>query len=476
METNIKIITLDMFPTGTYQQLYSRPYTAEVHGHALDNLASRIERVTRTNPTTRIDGALISSISPDIIQPSAGWESTLDIPYGWTQTRFLFTMEVMVSTQLSQEVYYFNGYTEFFDTSYAGNIDPNMAFFINSYIRVSRISDPYSPEGYRDHITDSAQVINGRIQSQGSHVLYGIRPEDVLTGIQSSYLSQTYSHLKNDQFDDFRINKANENIRSRRSNGTPSTFLANVIDGYRSASILADFGQGTEDIYSRAIQHSHEPSPSENPFIRAVGNVTGIPGITNFTLAQLELIDPDFPVNVHQVDKAVPLSHHDEFSPWHGTDQVTHMATRIRTSIAGLITDCMLKSITMTCDSHGAMGRPEVTIHGGHGVSSAIDASYFVNFQRRFELEILPDLTSDGRVQVSFFADIDLWGDSVVHVSINGRQSEPFCIPSWCDSMVAPVSTVNEENYAGMINSIETVINHSLGVAKHSGVIVNNSI
>ena len=123
METTIRVIQFDAFPTGTYQPLYSRPYVAEIHGHALDDLANRIERVTRTNPTTRIDGSLISSLSQSIIQPSASWESQLEIPYGWNQTRYRFTLTVMVSTHLGSEVYYFNGYTEYFDPSYGGNID-----------------------------------------------------------------------------------------------------------------------------------------------------------------------------------------------------------------------------------------------------------------------------------------------------------------------------------------------------------------
>ena len=476
METSIKIIRIELFPTGTYQPLYSRPYTAEIHGHVLDDLATRIERVTRTNPTTRIDGSLISSLSHSIIQPSASWESKLDIPYGWSETRYLFTMEVMVSTHLSSEVYYFNGYTEYFDHSFGGHIDPQMKFFINSYIRVARINDPYSPEGYRDQITDSAQVINGRIQSGGAPSLYGMRPEDVLTGIQSSYLSQTYSHLNDNQFSDFRINKANENIRSRRSNGTPAAYLAHVIDGYRSASMLADFGQGTEDIYSRAIQHSHEPAPSENPFIRAIGNVTGQPGVTSFTPSQLELIDPDCILNIHEVGQAVRLTHQDDFAPWSGTDDITHMANRIRSSIAGLLTDCMMNSVVISCDSHTVSGQPDITIHYGEGVSSAVDRTYYTNLQRRFAAEVLPDLTNDGRVHVNFFAEIDLWADSVINVSIDGSKQESFCIPSWCDSMVAPVSTVVEGSFNGIINGIETVINHSLDVAKYSGGVINNAI
>lgn len=475
METSIKVIRVEVFPTGTYNPLYSRPYTAEVHGYALDDLANRIQAVAHRNPTARIDGSLISSLAPDIIQPSAGWEAQLNIPNGWGETRYRFTMEVMVSTRLGSEVYFFNGYTEYFDPSYGNHIDPNMALFINSYIRVTRVSDPYSPTGYRDQITDSAQVINGRIQSN-SNVLYGIRPEDVLTGIQSSYLSRTYEHLGEGQYSDFRINKQHENIRSRRSNGTPSSFLATVIDGYRSASMLAEFGQGSEDIYSRAIQHAHEPSPSENPFIRALGNVTGIPGTAVFTLAQLDLIDPDYPVNMHQVGPTVSLRHKDEFAPWHGTDNITHMATRIRGAVAGLLTDCMMRSVVISCDSHTVNGQPDVQIHYGEGVSSAVDDTFLVNLQRRMLLEVIPDLTSAGRVHVTFFAEIDLWGDSVVNVSVDGSQTEPFCIPSWCDSMVAPVSTTNNDNYNGVLNGIESVINHSLDVAKHSGAIINNAI
>ena len=41
METTIRVIQFDAFPTGTYQPLYSRPYVAEIHGHALDDLANR---------------------------------------------------------------------------------------------------------------------------------------------------------------------------------------------------------------------------------------------------------------------------------------------------------------------------------------------------------------------------------------------------------------------------------------------------
>ena len=53
-QSALKLVSLILQDTGTYNSMVSRPYHAMADANTLDNLGRRIEDVTRINPLTII--------------------------------------------------------------------------------------------------------------------------------------------------------------------------------------------------------------------------------------------------------------------------------------------------------------------------------------------------------------------------------------------------------------------------------------
>ena len=401
MANQINIVRVMLQESGTYNRQFSRPYevvTTNDRMAALNTLEDRIGNVCRTNPIAKIEGNLLSGLCSNLVVPSAAYDRELIIPNGWNESRLRFVVEVHIQTHFGTDVYFMQGFTDYVGVSLQGTADPKMTFFINSFIKVNRSQDftGMNPMGFRDVITESYQVVNGQFHSQQGHTqVYGLRPEDVIAGIQSNYLSGMASNYTGATVADVRINKAGESLRSRRANGIPSNFLSKLVDSYRSATTLADFGNGTDDIYSRAMQNCYEGTVYENPFIRAISNIKQIPNSTFFTLEDLAKIDPTVGERTHfqQMMETVRLHRiGDTDDNWAQPRLETQLATIATHAVSGLMIDNMLVYVNMHTTTLTINGAPETRISPDiQGVTTADMRPYVAKFVNRFETEVLPD-------------------------------------------------------------------------------------
>ena len=467
---NKTIIIANFFfqETGRYTPQFARPYVATGNTEALDNLSNRINDASRgADPSmTKISGSLVSGLSGYLVSPQASWEKVLTIPNGWDEQRLRFAMEVHVTDQFETAIYQFQGYSEYHAVTLSGIIDPNLLFYINSFTRINRARDynGLSSAGYRDIVTESAQVVNGPLQSTvaQSDQVFGVRPEDVFVGIQSSHYSSALQGLNEGNVVDTRISLSNDVIRSRRANGIPSNYLSRVVENYRTASTLADFGSGSDDIYTRSIQVSHEASPFENPFIRALSDLKGMPNITYFTLNDLLAIDPHCSnnFNYNPVETAGVLSEVGMTDGWHKPDMETQLATIVSNAVPAMMIDHMFAQIAFTSTNMTIGGVYETTIVGGTGVSGMDLRPYYKAFIARFETEIMPDLTLNGLRIVHLLVNADLYGDTRIEISLEGSPAVPYIAPTFCDALTAPVVTTNPNLYNGLITGVESIIEH----------------
>lgn len=469
MQPQINLVSLMLQDTGTYNRQYSRPYTAKTTDETLDILGNRICDVTRANPLAKINGNLISGLCGNLIVPAAAWDHELSIPHGWNETRLRFSLEVHVVGHFGTEVYFFQGYTEYQGVSLQGTIDPNMAFFINSFIQINRQQDfsGLGSQGFRDVIVSSAQIIDGRIHAQYSPTVYGLRPEDVFTGVQSSYISSMHTAFEGANVIDDRVNKASDVFRSRRSNSIPSNFLAKVVEGFRSASQLADYGGGTEDVYSRAIQTTYEPGTYENPFIRALSTLKGIPNITTFTMNDLTSIDPSINQRTHYQQLLETVRLHqtgDTNDNWGAAILETQLATIMSHAVSGLMLDNMLISVGFHVTNMTLNGMLDTRLFpGGQAVTTADMRQYYANFVQRLETEVMPDITLNNTIPVDITVYADLYGETTIRISLDGRPYEEYVTPSFCDALMAPVVTTNQNEYTGLVTGVEAIVNYCTG-------------
>jgi hypothetical protein len=289
MKQTIRVAKLTMQETGTYNPVHQRPYMTHVSGDTMNAIGNRLQQVGNGN----ITGNLLGGIASTIMAPSATPGDVIHIPYGWTEKRIRFILEIhTVSNTGSLCVYYFQGFTDTLGVTANGNIDPNMVFVLNSFIRVNRV-EQLTPMGYtsKDLVTQSSQIINPEPNSVNKGV-HKMRPQEVFTGIQSGYIQNAHSYLEPGiGYNDGRLRLGTEPIGSNRENNLPGQFISKVFDTHRQAYALADFGQSDVDIYSRGTQIALDTMISENPFIRAISQIRGMPLATTFNYGDLIKLD-----------------------------------------------------------------------------------------------------------------------------------------------------------------------------------------
>lgn len=466
MSYSIQVARLFLHDTGTYDRQYARPYEAVTNRdseHTLSILADRIDSASRLNPAARIDNSLIAGLSGGLIIPSASWEREVTIENGWEERRLRFMLEVHVDLAVGgTEIYYIQGYTSHYGVTFDGAVDTEMTFFINSVMRVNRARDysGLSSAGFTDRITDSFQIINGHAIADSYTPVYAVRPEDLIVGIQSSYMTSAYSATGRDEVVETRHNHQGESFSSRRGNGIPSNYLSSVIDRYRESSLLADFGQGQQNIYDRTIQTLHERAPYENAFIRALSDRRGMRDITFFNMRDLIEMDPEIQSRVRyfRCQDAGLLPQRGQSASWQSAGLYPQLATILTHGVSGLMVENMLVEVSFTSTNMTLNGMYDTRIQGGQGITTGDMRQYFANFVRRLELEVMPDVTRNNSIPIHVSVQADLYGDTIISISVENDPPEDYIVPSFSDALLVPVTTTQDTTYHGLVNGIEHVI------------------
>lgn len=491
---SINVAKLVLQETGTYNPMYFRPYETHVDGYTMDAVNTRLER----SPANLADPNIFSGLASNIISPSATVGPQISIPYGWTERRMRFILEVSVKATLGTEmVYYFQGYTTHLGISQSNYIDPNMEFIINSFIRVSRLQR-YGANGieYVDKIVESAQVVNGQIMTQyiGEQIpgmetgVYGIRPQDVFTGIASNHLKNSYEYMGNagrgNVFLETRLRK-DEALCSSRANGLPSSYISNLVNSYQISTKNQEFGQGIENVYDTAIRGSlaYDPFLKENYFLRALANIRGI-GTPDkmrpvFTLNELSAIDP----NVQNVTNVFSLGHTaraglmqaGQHAYWNGADRESVVATILSNAVPAIMMDLMITKIHFRSTNHDISGRTNTAIIDGKSVTNADLSQNFAMFLHRLEKEVLFDITFGNQELYMLEMSVDIFGDSMISIGLGNNPMTSFGTPSFCDSLSTPVATVNKTGFDAICHDFETMFSN-IQESSPTSIVLNQSI
>jgi hypothetical protein len=476
MRAQIQVVQLMIQETGTYNPQVWRPYRTQISGTTMENIVNRMQQANG-----KVSSSLFQGISGEILQPNATPMGAVPIANGWSERRLRFVMEVHMTLPTgTQSVYYFQGYTSHMGIGVHGSIDPRMQFVLNSYIKVNRshVQTAYGLQ-VRDVIVESAQLVNGQLVNQIHGDVYGLRPADIFTGIEANYLQSVYNGYSGEVLNDTRIKMDGSPMRTNRSNCLSSQFVAKVVDGYQTATQLADFGSGEKDIMNRGRDLAYESTPFENPFIRLLSNIQGIHCTSCFTYEDLRSVDANIEhvttyINLGQT-YVTQLHHAGQTEYWDAANRETLAATVLSNSIPAIMTELMITKIHFRSTNHDQTGAMVTAIINAASFTQADMSMYYEMFKKRIETEILFDLTYQNSDLYFLDMSVDLMGESNITISFNNASAVTYTTPSFCDSLLTPVITTNRDNFFTVVNDFEQMMNNIGSTVQKDQPLVYNS-
>lgn len=463
--TGIKLVSLILQETGTFEQQHMRPYEAINNMEGLSVLSQKVEMINNSNPGCQIAAEDIAGLSSGMIQPSSNIEGVIPIINGWQQRRFRFTLVIEDVSRLAPEIYQFTGFSEYFDVSHGNHIDPNMAFFINSYNRLRRSADPALGR-YVDTIVESQNIVNGRMMiADNQHQLLGIRQKDIFSGLQSMFINGALNTYNNSgAVIDTRNGFETSVFASNRKAAIPSAYLAGIIDTYRNAQSTIDFGQGVENVYDRCISTSHGRLPIEVRFLRELSALRGTTTpVNDFSIGELLRLDPTFAqrISYQPVDDLNQLSVAGYYAPWDGRDRETLIATTLARAVPAVMVTCGLitahfsaTNMTLTGEALVEMIAPGITVSTENPVRN------YNMFLQKFRTEILPDITMLNRLPISVMVSADTTNEIHIVIQVDNGYKAEYRYPCFCDSLLQPVMTYSQDTLTNMVVSTEEILNY----------------
>lgn len=494
-KVKIKIGKFILQETGTYNPMYSRPYETNITGHVLEHITDKIE----SSSTKTIQPELFTGMAHTVISPSATPQGIINIPFGWSERRIRFVLEVHVENAMgSTFIYYFQGYTNYLGISEGRNIDPNMEFVINSFLTVTRMPS-YTQTGYTtiDKVTESSQVINGRIMTEGisdTHPgspmgVYSMRPQDVFLGVSSDYLRTSregygrYGGSKEPSFLDARNSPKTDAISNSRQNGLISNYLSGMVRDYTDATALLEFGQDTANVYDRAngMSAQHESLLPHNLFMRAIDQSRGQVGVNTGVFTINDLINIDSNVSnvtnyfaLGQTAKT-QLPQAGDSAYWNSTDRETLVATLLSNGIPALMMELMISKIHFRTTNYDVTNRVTTTLIDAQSLTTADMTTAYQRFIIRLERELLFDISFGNQESFAIDVNINLFGESMISVGLNGQSMVSYSTPSFCDSLLTPVATTNRAVFEGVCSDFDRLFNNIRQSAPNAFA-MNNSI
>lgn len=460
----IIIASLMTMSTGTYGSMYSRPYVTSITGNNSDLLDVIEERVNRAGDA-QVTASTFNGLGNQILQPSPAHQGVMPIANGWEAPRRRFVMEVVVTQPTGSELhYYFNGYTDI-DEIINGSLNMNTEFFINSFTVMSRtVGGPYNQVFER--IIESAQVINGQIvSSAGNNQLFTMRPTDLFAGIQSNYLKSSYEmNNYGSTFEDRRFMSVGESVRSDRANNMTNAYLARMVDSYRMASDSAVPGQNGSTLLSRSSQMCYEGSLTENPFLIALSHVKGVRGGVSFNLKDLVAIDPDaMSRTTHarlNTNELMKLPRAGQGESWGGQSAATMFAVKLGNALPALMMENFISRATITSNNHSSGGMMYTQVIPISGMTMMDLSRNCEILRRRLETEVFYDLSFNNAGIYSVSIDANLFSELKMTVSFESETLD-FVLPTFCDSIYAPVITDDRGLFDNMVTGMELVANRA---------------
>ena len=460
----LRILGIKLYEVEEKNPMVLRPYRVHADYNDINNLKEKID----SKPVAKLNTLDVVEAAPNILRLADTPDRVVQIENGWQTPRFIFVIKVEATASNGVDIIrsYIQGYTSHADISYAGTIDPNMKFYINTITSVRLTYDELT--GMYNIIPYSAYSViydpNGetyRIE-QDHEAMRLFRPKDIISDLR---LKRVYD-VQDGEFLDTSSTVSRIAETSRPDNRNPLDHITKSINAIKSATSMSEPGDGQLDIYDTAISSLLEFKITAEPFISALSAQTGRLTPAIFTFQELNLLDHMVSDKIEVFIKSkqnstvngVSLISQEDTEPLLSSLVEVKIGHEFIDAVTGLLLANRLSSVVLHVTNNTVDLVPSTIISSYTTDIDDIDMSGFLKrFVTRLEMEVMPLITNNGQLIVDIHAIIDFQAKSQVQVSINGKPAVPISIPVYADNLYSPV-LLPEQTYAVSTSEYQDVI------------------
>lgn len=477
--------------TGTYETQYRRGFDFNLNGELVNRLETAIER----NNGKLLPENFVSPTS-QFLSPSNTTENPVDIVNGWDTPRLRFWLKICVTDQFGGKKFYnYQGYSEFADLSFGGNIDPNLRFFINNtgQANVSQqervgnngfaiLDERVTVAGSRQILHDNGYQKRGGIAGEGKN--YGLTPENVFSNMNNLEMVEVMEDNMNTMLYDTSTYVTQAPTRVDRAHLLMPIYSADILNTYVGTRQSVDQYRNDDDdgsFYSACAERCRNLlDDSQNDvfmeFLQRRNNQHmgfSAGGLGNsFTFNDLRAFDPGADQVTRPIDGQLD-GQRGTSANWNGTDHVAVCASTLAYSVPSLMSRFGLSVVSFSATNMATHQRDHVVkFEGLFGlVSNNVGLAERMGFESMLINTVLTQLSFGHGMGYSFSVTCDMSGETILTILIEGDREHVFVAPTFCDALYSPLVT----SHQNLLNTASYGFNE-LGLALTSVVNSANNI
>lgn len=452
-----------------YKDVPHRSYKTNVTAQTLDKLNEMLHPNNSPYLST-VNPNEIAYNTPNVVTLNSTPYAQANIVNGWGIERIRFLLEVESYLGELAIISYVQGYSDYNDVSYAGHIDPNITYYINSIITVNRQCDPVTGAIIVRPVS-SFNVLSNNNPISDIDILYSdnqdvlVRPYDIYTSLftQSQYANNSTTVRNISQ----QHNPGSAAKLSKRDNANPVKYFSNIVNAYASAQLAADMSYDMTDILKGARTNVNDGDYYSLPLIQALFNLTGDLTPTRFRLSDLEQLDPSLQHKtiyikrdnlsvISNIASNNILETNDTMDAYQPTI-INTKACYLNSVIPSIMIESFITDMTISISNNNIDGKVIITPWNFNSFINDIDITHYMDrVIAKIEQLVIPYITDNNLSIVEILLTSNVFGDTTISININNSGPVVYRFPTFCDSLFAPVisSFSNSELIKEDVNNI----------------------
>jgi hypothetical protein len=386
------------------------------------------------------------------------------------------------------------GYSEYADlTLQSKTIDPHIKFTINSIVTLKPTTT-----------IERGRKVTTMFPQDCSHILAnrsfrGLRntTDSRIDPFNVTHLMMVQQGIHQD--DDAPLYSyvglhTNTPTKVKRSYAQPASYLGSILKSFGDTVVEATRNNHGVDpqldhmqLCTGAQAHVSGTAASSDCFLQAVKQVSPEGFMTDyFTLADLERLHPNHPAELFlqgqtrkastQVSSRYSGSRMGDeahttgdTSGWGGTDIETQFAAMISHGLPGLMMELFFTEIHFRATNETPDKSILIEVINAVAIEDFDIRGYVDTFEHRIISELLNDACMNGMIDFDFECRCDIVTETWISISIAGGRHAPYNTPTFCDAVMTPMLS-NNENANGLANDLNTIVSDLiLGENNHNG-------
>lgn len=449
-QPTIEVMNCIFVATGTYQSMVHRPFNGTLNQDGLNLF------MNQTKGGTDVNVATLAGISNHLLAPVTAPQGIVNIQNGWDNSRVRFYLLVKVTRPASVPIYQaITGWTDVMGLDFnTQSIAPVMRMHFNSVMTVALLDNGSFA------LSDNSQLIYNTpayapMMTGGFEIpkVNTLMPEDVMSHIGFTHIA---GGMGANGIDGRGQSSMSPLIKSTRANNLTTSFLDRSINAMLTARHASDL-QSTDmfGISTHARADVRENTIDSDIFINLIRRNSDYDSYGSIPYGHLCTLIPNLNQMVNVVDNRKDISQQvtanfgavnaGNFSDWGNQRPETIFVTRLIQTIPSIMMElCLsrghLKFTNMTNDG----SELAISFDAVDSLIPGLDLNGpLMRLQQRLKVEVLRDISLNNSIAYSIVANVNVFGDSYIKISLNGSPVIDYCMPSFCDSVAVPVVAPN---------------------------------